>query len=117
MMDEGGYSAPGISSILMEQMWGYNTKTCYCASKVWTVLLQETRFAYLLLFSCAADGCRHWERYNGAMEAQAQWAAKLLQEYQRRAEACGFPGPHAEVSQPNKDSPAKTVQGGISVLM
>ncbi|RVE70811.1 hypothetical protein OJAV_G00068180 [Oryzias javanicus] len=61
-----------------------------------------------------ADGCRHWERYNGAMEAQAQWAAKLLQEYQRRAEACGFPGPHAEVSQPTKDSPAKTVQDGQS---
>uniref|UniRef100_H2TS65 Bridge-like lipid transfer protein family member 3A n=1 Tax=Takifugu rubripes TaxID=31033 RepID=H2TS65_TAKRU len=31
-----------------------------------------------------ADGCRHWERHSGAMEIQAQWAAKLLQEYQRR---------------------------------
>lgn len=45
------------------------------------------------------------------MEAQAQWAGKLLQEYQKRAEASGFPGPHAEVPQPTKDSPAKTVQG------
>uniref|UniRef100_A0A3B3VFE5 Bridge-like lipid transfer protein family member 3A n=1 Tax=Poecilia latipinna TaxID=48699 RepID=A0A3B3VFE5_9TELE len=50
-----------------------------------------------------ADGCRHWERYSGAMEAQAQWAGKLLQEYQRRAEACGFPGPNSEGSA--KDSP------------
>ncbi|XP_030279872.1 UHRF1-binding protein 1 [Sparus aurata] len=57
-----------------------------------------------------ADGCRHWERHSGAMEAQAQWAGKLLQEYQKRAEASGFPGPHSEVSQPTKDSPAKTVQ-------
>uniref|UniRef100_A0A3P9MDT7 UHRF1 binding protein 1 n=1 Tax=Oryzias latipes TaxID=8090 RepID=A0A3P9MDT7_ORYLA len=61
-----------------------------------------------------ADGCRHWERYNGAMEAQAQWASKLLQEYQRRAEACGFPGPHAELSEPTKDSPPKTVPDGQS---
>ncbi|XP_017265163.1 UHRF1-binding protein 1 [Kryptolebias marmoratus] len=61
-----------------------------------------------------ADGCRHWERHSGAMEAQAQWAGKLLQEYQRRAEACGFPGPHAEVSQPAKESPAKTSQNGHS---
>ncbi|CAG04039.1 unnamed protein product, partial [Tetraodon nigroviridis] len=38
-----------------------------------------------------ADGCRHWERHSGAMEIQAQWAAKLLQEYQKRAEASGFP--------------------------
>lgn len=58
-----------------------------------------------------ADGCRHWERHSGAMEAQAQWAGKLLQEYQRRAEASGFPGPHPEASQPTKDTPAKTVQG------
>ncbi|XP_070766731.1 bridge-like lipid transfer protein family member 3A [Enoplosus armatus] len=60
-----------------------------------------------------ADGCRHWERHSGAMEAQAQWAGKLLQEYQRRAEASGFPGPHTEVPQPTKDS-AKTVQDGQS---
>ncbi|XP_070825607.1 bridge-like lipid transfer protein family member 3A [Chaetodon trifascialis] len=61
-----------------------------------------------------ADGCRHWERHSGAMEAQAQWAGKLLQEYQRRAEASGFPGPHTEVPQPTKDTPAKTVQDGQS---
>lgn len=60
--------------------------------------------------SRSADGCRHWERHNAAMEAQAQWAGKLLQEYQRRAEACGFPQPHADVSQPAKESPAKTTQ-------
>lgn len=74
-------------------------------------------FLCCFLLSCTADGCRHWERYNGAMEAQAQWASKLLQEYQRRAEACGFPGPHAELSEPTKDSPAKTVPGWVSVLM
>lgn len=45
------------------------------------------------------------------MEIQAQWAAKLLQEYQRRAEASGFPGPHTNVSQPAKSSPAKTMRG------
>ncbi|XP_076596977.1 bridge-like lipid transfer protein family member 3A [Chaetodon auriga] len=61
-----------------------------------------------------ADGCRHWERHSGAMEAQAQWAGKLLQEYQRRAEASGFPGPHTEVPQPTKDTPTKTVQDGQS---
>ncbi|XP_010766103.1 UHRF1-binding protein 1 [Notothenia coriiceps] len=61
-----------------------------------------------------ADGCRHWERYSGAMEAQAQWAGKLLQEYQRRAQAAGIPGPHSEAPQPNKDSPAKTVRDGQS---
>ncbi|XP_072222955.1 bridge-like lipid transfer protein family member 3A [Leuresthes tenuis] len=61
-----------------------------------------------------ADGCRHWERHSGAMEAQAQWAAKLLHEYQRRAEASGFPGPHTEGSQPAKDSPAKAFQNGQS---
>uniref|UniRef100_A0A3Q2P7B7 Bridge-like lipid transfer protein family member 3A n=1 Tax=Fundulus heteroclitus TaxID=8078 RepID=A0A3Q2P7B7_FUNHE len=62
--------------------------------------------------SRSADGCRHWERYSGAMEAQAQWAGKLLQEYQRRAEACGFPGPHAEGPHPAKGSPAKTAKDG-----
>ncbi|XP_038578015.1 UHRF1-binding protein 1 [Micropterus salmoides] len=56
-----------------------------------------------------ADGCRHWERHSGAMEAQVQWAGKLLQEYQRRAEASGFPGPNTEVPQPTK-----TVQDGQS---
>lgn len=63
----------------------------------------------LLLY--IADGCRHWERHSGAMEAQAQWAGKLLQEYQRRAEASGFPEPETEGPQPTKVSPAKTVQG------
>ncbi|XP_026188557.1 UHRF1-binding protein 1 isoform X2 [Mastacembelus armatus] len=61
-----------------------------------------------------ADGCRHWERHSGAMEAQAQWTRKLLQEYQRRAEASGFPGPHTEVPPPTKTSTAKTVQDGQS---
>ncbi|KAF1390227.1 hypothetical protein PFLUV_G00055890 [Perca fluviatilis] len=61
-----------------------------------------------------ADGCRHWERHSGAMEAQAQWAGKLLQEYQRRVEASGFPGPHTEGPPPTKDSTAKTVQDGQS---
>ncbi|CAG6021709.1 unnamed protein product [Menidia menidia] len=61
-----------------------------------------------------ADGCRHWERHSGAMEAQAQWASKLLHEYQRRAEACGFPAPNTEGPQPAKDSPAKTCQNGQS---
>ncbi|XP_029362976.1 UHRF1-binding protein 1 [Echeneis naucrates] len=61
-----------------------------------------------------ADGCRHWERHSGAMEVQAQWAGKLLQEYQRRTEASGFPGPHTEVPQLAKDSPAKTAQDGQS---
>lgn len=63
-----------------------------------------------------ADGCRHWERHSGAMEAQAQWAGKLLQEYQKRAEASGFPGPHTEATQAAKDSPAKTVQDEQSSL-
>ncbi|KAK0143425.1 UHRF1-binding protein 1 [Merluccius polli] len=58
------------------------------------------------------DGCRHWERHSGAMEAQAQWAGKLLQDFQKRMEAPGFPGPHAEGPQPAKDSPARTAQDG-----
>ncbi|TNN73460.1 UHRF1-binding protein 1 [Liparis tanakae] len=61
-----------------------------------------------------ADGCRHWERHSGAMEAQAQWAGKLLQEYQRRAEASGFPGPHPEGPPSTKDTAAKTAQDGQS---
>ncbi|KAJ0036227.1 hypothetical protein NQD34_004904 [Periophthalmus magnuspinnatus] len=51
-----------------------------------------------------ADGCKHWERHNAAMEAQAQWAGKLLQDFQRRAEASGFPGPVTE----NKQSTLKS---------
>ncbi|XP_034446359.1 UHRF1-binding protein 1 isoform X2 [Hippoglossus hippoglossus] len=58
-----------------------------------------------------ADGCRHWERHSGAMEAQAQWARKLLQEYHRRVEASGLPGPHTEGPRPTKDCPAKPGQG------
>lgn len=42
---------------------------------------------------------------------QAQWAGKLLQEYQRRAAASGFPGPHADMVHQSKDSPAKTAEG------
>lgn len=61
-----------------------------------------------------ADGCRHWERHSQAMEAQAQWAGKLLQEYQRRAEASGIPGPQTDTPQPAKASPARTVQDGHS---
>ncbi|XP_068996527.1 bridge-like lipid transfer protein family member 3A [Embiotoca jacksoni] len=62
-----------------------------------------------------ADGCRHWERHSGAMEAHAQWAGKLLQEYQKRAEASGFPGPNVpEEPLPDNESPAKTVQDGQS---
>ncbi|XP_042347366.1 UHRF1-binding protein 1 [Plectropomus leopardus] len=61
-----------------------------------------------------ADGCRHWERHSGAMEAQAQWAGKLLQEYQRRAEASGFPGPHTEAPETTKDNSSKTAKDGQS---
>ncbi|CAL8367448.1 unnamed protein product [Lota lota] len=57
-----------------------------------------------------ADGCSHWERHSGAMEAQAQWAGKLLQDFQKRMEAPGFPGPHTEGPKPAKDSPARTVE-------
>lgn len=74
-------------------------------------LLLEWLLTTFLLTLHTADGCRHWERHSGAMEIQAQWAAKLLQEYQRRAEASGFPGPHTGVSQPSKESPVKTVRG------
>ncbi|XP_061545936.1 bridge-like lipid transfer protein family member 3A [Phycodurus eques] len=61
-----------------------------------------------------ADGCRHWERYSGAMEAQAQWAGKLLHEYQRRAESSGFPSPHTERPEPRNDSPARTPRDGTT---
>lgn len=74
-------------------------------------LLLEWLLTTFLLTLRTADGCRHWERHSGAMEIQAQWAAKLLQEYQRRAEASGFPGPHTGVSQPSKESPVKTIRG------
>uniref|UniRef100_A0A8C8FSN9 UHRF1-binding protein 1 n=1 Tax=Oncorhynchus tshawytscha TaxID=74940 RepID=A0A8C8FSN9_ONCTS len=52
-----------------------------------------------------ADGCQHWERHCGAMEARAQWACRLLQEFQRRVEASGIPGPHSEIPNQAKDSP------------
>lgn len=45
------------------------------------------------------------------MEAQAQWAGKLLQEYLRTVEASGIPGPHGDVLQSTKDCPAKMGQG------
>ncbi|KAM6977224.1 bridge-like lipid transfer protein family member 3A [Aplochiton taeniatus] len=61
------------------------------------------------------DGCRHWERHCGAMEARAQWAGKLLQEFQKRVQVSGFPGPHTEGSDQAKDSPAKKVQDGQPV--
>ncbi|CAB1435635.1 unnamed protein product [Pleuronectes platessa] len=61
-----------------------------------------------------ADGCRHWERHSGAMEAQAQWAGKLLQEYHKRVEASGLPGPHTEGPWSTKDGPAKPGQDGHS---
>uniref|UniRef100_A0A8C1Q6G7 UHRF1 binding protein 1 n=1 Tax=Cyprinus carpio TaxID=7962 RepID=A0A8C1Q6G7_CYPCA len=37
-------------------------------------------------FHRPGDGCHHWERHCGAMESRAQWAAKLLQEFQKRME-------------------------------
>lgn len=56
-----------------------------------------------------ADGCKHWERHNAAMEAQAQWAGKLLQDFQRRAEASGFPRPLSDNKlNDSKDSPGRT---------
>ncbi|XP_051515700.1 UHRF1-binding protein 1 isoform X3 [Myxocyprinus asiaticus] len=58
-------------------------------------------------FHRPGDGCRHWERHCGAMESRAQWAAKLLQEFQRRVEDLGIPGPHSETPASAKDSPAK----------
>ncbi|XP_016118304.1 UHRF1-binding protein 1-like [Sinocyclocheilus grahami] len=61
------------------------------------------------------DGCRHWERHCGAMESRAQWAAKLLQEFQRRMEDLGIPGPHSEPNVSAKDSPAKKIKDGESL--
>ncbi|KAM9830426.1 bridge-like lipid transfer protein family member 3A isoform X1 [Syngnathus typhle] len=61
-----------------------------------------------------ADGCRHWERHSGAMEAQAQWAGKLLHDYQMRAESFGFPGPCTETPGPHHDSPARTPPDGTT---
>ncbi|XP_061699850.1 bridge-like lipid transfer protein family member 3A [Syngnathoides biaculeatus] len=61
-----------------------------------------------------ADGCRHWERYSRAMEAQAHWAGKLLHEYQRRVESSGFPSPQTEMREPRNDSPARGTHDGAT---
>ncbi|KAJ8370433.1 hypothetical protein SKAU_G00104610 [Synaphobranchus kaupii] len=65
-------------------------------------------------FHRPGDGCRHWERHCGAMDARAQWASKLLQEFQKRVEGSGFPGPHSEAPSTARDSPAKRAQEGES---
>lgn len=49
------------------------------------------------------------------MESRAQWAAKLLQEFQRRVEDMGIPGPHTESNVSARDSPAKKVKGKLSL--
>ncbi|XP_042606335.1 UHRF1-binding protein 1-like isoform X2 [Cyprinus carpio] len=61
------------------------------------------------------DGCHHWERHCGAMESRAQWATKLLQEFQKRVEDLGIPGPHSEPNVSSKDSPAKKLKDGESL--
>ncbi|KAI1892965.1 hypothetical protein AGOR_G00138930 [Albula goreensis] len=61
-------------------------------------------------FHRPGDGCRHWERHCGAMDSRAQWAGKLLQEFQRRVEGTGFPGPHSEAPSSARDSPARRAQ-------
>ncbi|XP_077060769.1 bridge-like lipid transfer protein family member 3A isoform X2 [Siphateles boraxobius] len=66
-------------------------------------------------FHRPGEGCRHWERHCGAMESRAQWAAKLLQEFQRSVEDMGIPGPHTEPNVSAKDSPAKKVKDGESL--
>uniref|UniRef100_A0A673MGV7 UHRF1 binding protein 1 n=1 Tax=Sinocyclocheilus rhinocerous TaxID=307959 RepID=A0A673MGV7_9TELE len=66
-------------------------------------------------FHRPGDGCRHWEHHCGAMESRAQWAAKLLQEFQRRMEDLGIPGPHSEPNVSAKDSPAKKIKDGESL--
>ncbi|XP_059396523.1 bridge-like lipid transfer protein family member 3A [Carassius carassius] len=66
-------------------------------------------------FHRPGDGCRHWERHCGAMESRALWAAKLLQEFQRRMEDLGIPGPHSEPNVSAKDSPAKKIKDGESL--
>ncbi|KAL2104209.1 hypothetical protein ACEWY4_001077 [Coilia grayii] len=81
-------------------------------------------------FHRPGDGCRHWERHCSAMEARAQWAAKLLQEFQSRVEASGIPGPHSQpptpapgphskpptpAPGPARESPAKKAQDGEAV--
>ncbi|XP_036448042.1 UHRF1-binding protein 1-like [Colossoma macropomum] len=68
-------------------------------------------------FHRPGDGCRHWECYCGAMDSRAQWAAKLLQEFQQRVDSSGFPGPPTDQQAPSTQSPARKTQGdGESVL-
>ncbi|XP_028848414.1 LOW QUALITY PROTEIN: UHRF1-binding protein 1 [Denticeps clupeoides] len=61
-------------------------------------------------FHRPGDGCRHWERHCSAMDTRAQWAAKLLQEFQKRMEATGIPAPPSEPPPAARDSPAKRAQ-------
>ncbi|TRY71448.1 hypothetical protein DNTS_010936 [Danionella cerebrum] len=65
-------------------------------------------------FHRPGDGCRHWQRYCGAMETRAQWAAKLLQEFQRSLEELGIPGPGTETNTSSKGSPARKIKDGES---
>ncbi|KAJ8016716.1 hypothetical protein DPEC_G00010220 [Dallia pectoralis] len=58
------------------------------------------------------DGCEHWEHHCGAMEVRAQWASRLLQDFQRRVELSDIPGPHSEPPNQAKDSPAKRANDG-----
>ncbi|XP_041084397.1 UHRF1-binding protein 1-like isoform X2 [Polyodon spathula] len=60
-------------------------------------------------FHWPSDGCRHWERYCGAMETRAQWVSKLLQDFQRRAE-----GQDRQTGSPvqGKGTPTGTQDGG-----
>ena len=80
-----------------------------------TLVMQWTLLYDLNVWLCmiwpAGDGCRHWERHCGAMDARAQWAGILLQEFQRRGEASGIPGPDSKVPNQAKDFPAKRTQG------
>ncbi|MGH0119367.1 UNVERIFIED_CONTAM: hypothetical protein FKN15_006098 [Acipenser sinensis] len=63
-------------------------------------------------FHWPSDGCRHWERYCGAMETRAQWVSKLLQEFQRRAEGQDR---QAGSPVPGKGSPSRTQDGGSTL--
>ncbi|XP_041084448.1 UHRF1-binding protein 1-like [Polyodon spathula] len=60
-------------------------------------------------FHWPSDGCRHWERYCGAMETRAQWVSKLLQDFQRQAE-----GQDRQTGSPvqGKGTPTRTQDGG-----
>lgn len=65
-------------------------------------------------FHRPGDGCQHWERHCGAMDSRAQWASKLLQDFQRRMEDLGIPGPQSEANVSAKDSPARKIKDGES---